>query len=46
MKFWWGSDDSEKKINCISWDKFKVSKRDRGLRFRDLHEFNLALLAK
>lgn len=30
-----------KKINWISWNKLRISKRDGGLRFRDLHEFNV-----
>lgn len=45
-KFWQGNGENEKKINYIACDKLQQSKRDEGLRFRDLHTFNLALLVK
>lgn len=45
-KFWWGSEDVKKKINWISWDKLRSSKREGGLGFRELQDVNIALLAK
>lgn len=44
-KFWWGNDESKKKINWISWDKLRKSKMEGGLGFQDPHEFNIVLLA-
>ncbi|XP_050365642.1 uncharacterized mitochondrial protein AtMg00310-like [Argentina anserina] len=41
-KFWWG----DEKIHWKKWADLGKSKSNGGLRFHDLHEFNLALLAK
>ena len=45
-KYWWGQTRNEKKIHWIKWSKLCNSK-DRGrMGFRDIHAFNLTMLAK
>lgn len=44
--FWWGQRNDKKKMAWLSWDKFCESKSNGGMGFRQLKEFNLALLAK
>ncbi|GAV69314.1 hypothetical protein CFOL_v3_12815 [Cephalotus follicularis] len=43
---WWGQKNGERRINWISWIKLCESKFSGGLGFRDLHAFDLAMLAK
>lgn len=45
-KFWWGQMGNEWKIHWKSWDKLTISKEEGGMGFRDLRDFNLAILAK
>ena len=45
-KFWWGQNCGDRKIHWLSWRKLCRPKDQRGMGFRDLHGFNLALLAK
>lgn len=45
-KFWWGTKQNNRGLHWIAWDKISVSTEERGLGFRDLKNFNLALLAK
>ena len=45
-KFWWGQVGDERKIHWKRWDKLSTSKMEGGMRFRDLRDFNLAMLAK
>lgn len=43
--FWWGSNGT-KKLAWLSWSQLCRPKQSGGLGFRDLHTFNLALLAR
>lgn len=46
-KYWWGSGGSVGSgIRWMSWSKICVPKRYGGLGFKQLHQFNLALLRK
>ncbi|XP_008242862.1 PREDICTED: uncharacterized protein LOC103341160 [Prunus mume] len=45
-KFWWGKSEGGNGIHWKSWKALCLAKGDGGLGFRDLTEFNLALLAK
>ena len=38
--------DKQKKIHWVSWDKLSKPKKDGGLGFRDLHPFNVVVLAR
>nr|XP_027088553.1 uncharacterized protein LOC113709907 [Coffea arabica] len=44
--YWWGSKRNKRKIHWMSWNKLTETKAKGGLRFRDLKDFNMALLAK
>ena len=45
-KYWWGQSWNEKKIHWINWNKLCSPKNKGGIGFRDIHAFNLAMLAK
>lgn len=46
-KFWWGSEkDEHKGMMWKSWKYLCHPKKQGGIGFRDLHAFNLALVAK
>ncbi|KAM1884835.1 hypothetical protein ACFX14_037585 [Malus domestica] len=45
-KFWWSGDSSKRNIHWLNWRQLCKAKQEEGLGFRDLYDFNLALLAK
>ena len=45
-KYWWGQTKDEKKIHWINRGRLCMSKRKGRMGFRDIHAFNLAMLAK
>jgi hypothetical protein len=45
-RFWWSQQDDEHRAHWVSWEKMMMPKEEGGLGFRDLHSFNLAMLAR
>ncbi|GKB64193.1 RNA-directed DNA polymerase, eukaryota [Tanacetum coccineum] len=45
-KFFWGAEDTNRKIHWVKWDLVLASKDRGGLGFGSLHSLNLALLYK
>ena len=45
-RFWWGQVGDERKIHWKSWIALSQPKKEGGMGFRDLGDFNLAMLAK
>jgi hypothetical protein len=45
-KFWWGHKRNDSKIVWLKWSKMGLAKKKKGLGYRDLEPFNMALLDK
>ena len=45
-RYWWSQQDKTNKVHWLSWEKLTKSKKKGGLGFRDLHLFNIAMLAR
>jgi len=44
--YWWGSSADSRYIHWLSWDRLTYPKTLRGMGFRDMRNFNLAMLGK
>lgn len=44
--YWWAQQDKENKMHWVSWEEMCRRKEKGGLGYRDLHLFNLAMLAR
>jgi hypothetical protein len=45
-RYWWSNQEREKRMHWIRWEKLLMPKSCGGLGFKDIHSFNLAILAK
>ena len=45
-RYWWNHQDEKNKCHWISWEQMTRAKQDGGMGFRDLHIFNMAMLAR
>ena len=45
-EFWWGGSENTKHMHWMAWWRMCISRRGGGMGFRDLHSFNLTMLAK
>ena len=44
-KFWWSQPEKERTLHWISWETLTRPKAMGGLGFRDMHDFNIAMLS-
>ena len=45
-QYWWGDEDNQRRMHWFAWWKICIPKERGGMDFRDVHSFNLAMLAK
>jgi hypothetical protein len=45
-RFWWAQQDDENKMHWLIWETLTLPKKEGGLGYKDLYEFNMAMLAK
>ena len=45
-QYWWSQVDKKNKIHWVNWERLSLPKSVGGLGFRNLHSFNLAMLAR
>jgi hypothetical protein len=45
-RYWWSQQDEKNQCHWIGWEKMTRAKQDVGMGFRELHIFNLAMLAR
>lgn len=45
-RHWWAYQDNDNKLHWLGWEKLTLPKKDGGLGYKDLHAFNMAMLAK
>jgi hypothetical protein len=46
FRFWWAKTDRDNSMHWMAWELLCSRKKKGGLGFRDLHMFNLAMLAR
>lgn len=46
FNFWWSSKQNSRSLHWIAWNEICTPKDFGGLGFRDIHDFNIALLTK
>lgn len=45
-RFWWGGDVEHRKMHWWKWSEIALPKCQRGMGFRDLRQFNVAMIGK
>lgn len=45
-RFWWAQQENEAKTHWLSWETLTRAKEDGGLGYKELHTFNMSMLAK